>query len=137
VIEYDAIGQPEFERFESIATKQPFGVCGKLRREVCGTTGIAVPVFEVTVEGRGFRITIQDKVVGTFIRLVRIVASNERDAEVRALALVRTEWEASPNARLNQGSAPRLRVETVAKLPWWHRFLGPRRGYIFAPDENE
>jgi hypothetical protein len=119
------------------ALKRPFAACGKLRPEVYGANVIAVPVFEVTIEGRGFRIPMGDKVAGMFFRLVRIVALDERDAEVKALALAQTEWDASPNARLNQGSDLRLRVEAIATLPWWHRFRRPRRGYIFAPEDDE
>src|SRR5260370_41867937 len=36
-----------------IALKQPIAACGKLRPEVYGARVIVVPVFEVTIEGRG------------------------------------------------------------------------------------
>ena len=80
---------------------------------------------------------MEGKVAGMFFRLVRVVAPDQRNAEDRALALAQTEWDAGPNARLSQGSALQLRVEAVAKLPWWYRFLGPRGGYIFAPEDDE
>jgi hypothetical protein len=96
-----------------------------------------VPMFEVTVEGRGIILRVGDGDVVGFFRLVRVVAQDQGSAETQALTLVRSEWEASPNARLNRGSAPRLHVDGVATLPWWHRFLPARRGYIFFPGGGE
>jgi hypothetical protein len=75
--------------------------------------------------------------VGVFLRLVRVVAPDRRTAEAQALALVQTDWDASPKARLNQGAAPRLRIEAVTVLPWWHKFFAARRGYIFAPEDDQ
>jgi hypothetical protein len=46
---------------------------------------------------------MEGKVAEMFFRLVRVVAPDQRGAEVRALALAQNEWDASPNVRLNVG----------------------------------
>ncbi len=96
-----------------------------------------MPVFEVTVRGRGFRVPMDNVEVRVFFRLVRVVAADQVSAEAAALSIVRTDWELGPNARLNGGAPPSLRVESVSILPWWHRFLRSRLGYIFAPGDDE
>jgi hypothetical protein len=95
-----------------------------------------MPTFEVVVEGRGIRFPVEGTEAGVFYRIVRVVAANRDVAENEAMTTVRSEWDSGPRARLNRGSAPRLRIEQVSQLPWWHRFLPNRRGYIFAPEDG-
>ena len=96
-----------------------------------------MPTFEVTVEAHDILLPVDERDAVGFFRLVRVVADDHVSAETQALALVCSEWEASPNARLNRGSAPRLSIDGVAPLPWWHRFLRARRGYIFFTKDEE
>jgi len=96
-----------------------------------------VPTFELTVLGRGILLPVADENALGFFRLVRVTARDQRTAESKALELVRSEWDASPNSRLNRGAAPQLRIDGVATLPWWHRFLPARRGYVFYSKEDE
>jgi len=96
-----------------------------------------VPTFDVTVLGRGILLRVGNGDALGFFRLVRVTADDQSSAETKALALVRSEWEASPNARINRGSAPQLRVDSIGILPWWHRWLPARRGYIFFAKEDE
>jgi hypothetical protein len=96
-----------------------------------------VPTFKVTVLGRGILLPVEDEHVLGFLRLVRVVADDQVSAEGKALAVVRSQWEASPNARLNQGEAPQLRVDSIDTLPWWQRLLPQSRGYVFFLREHE
>jgi len=93
-------------------------------------------VYGVTVEGRGIRVGIEDQDAVGFFRLVRVVALDVATAKNRATALVQAEWDAGPHRRLNRGNDPQLRVDSVSALPWWHRFLPARRGYIFFPEDS-
>ena len=96
-----------------------------------------MPTFEVTVHGRGIRLAMGGSDATSFFRLVRVTAQDGASAERKALALVQSDWDDGPKARLNRGAKPILSIEAVALLPWWHRFLTQRRGYIFAPDDND
>jgi hypothetical protein len=78
-----------------------------------------------------------DVEVAFFLRVVRVIAPDRSVAEAIALNRVQSEWDASPNARLNRGLPPQLRIGDAALLSWWRRFQPSRRGYIFAPDDGE
>jgi hypothetical protein len=71
----------------------------------------------------------------SFFKPVRITASRSADAERRALNLVRSEWVSGPYAAMSQSGPPRLSIDSVTSLPWWHRFSLRRHGYVFAPDD--
>lgn len=94
-----------------------------------------MPMFEVIVEGQGIRLPMDGVIVTSFFRLVRLSAADVGAARAKALALVQADWDVGPHSKVNVGSTPTLFIEGVAQLPWWHRFLGKRRGYIFAPDD--
>ena len=95
-----------------------------------------MPTFEVTVQGRGIHVRIDEIDATSFFRLVRVVAVDRARAEAKALSRVAADWSKSPYADRNSGFSPRLRVDSVALLPWWYRFLSVRRGYVFAPDDD-
>jgi hypothetical protein len=97
---------------------------------------LAVPTYDVIVQGQGISVPVGDGVAVGFFRVVRVSASDPLNAEQSALGLARSDWDSSPSARLNRGDAPRLSIDSVAELPWWRRFFQPKRGYVFFPEER-
>jgi len=90
-----------------------------------------VPRYEITVQGHGIALPLEDCVAVGFLTLVQLRAANPLEAEVRAVELVRSDWAASPHASRNLGAAPYLTISRIGLLSWWHRLLGAPRGYIF------
>jgi hypothetical protein len=89
------------------------------------------------VQGRGIRLAVDGCDATSFLRIVRVTARDRTSAEAKALSFVQSDWDDGAKARLNRGCKPVLSVDAVALLPWWHRFLGRRRGYIFAPEDDD
>ena len=92
-----------------------------------------MPTFEVTVEGTGIRVAIDDAEAVGFYRLLRVIAEDPVSAGRRAMEIVRADWETGPHSRINRGRTPDLSVDGVEVLPWWHRFTRAPSGYIFFP----
>ncbi|HLJ37554.1 MAG TPA: hypothetical protein VKT54_04000 [Steroidobacteraceae bacterium] len=90
-----------------------------------------MPRYEITVQGHGIALPLEDSVAVGFLRLVQLRAATPLEAEVRAVELVRSDWAASPHAARNLGAAPYLTISRIGLLSWWHRLLGAPRGYIF------
>ena len=83
-------------------------------------------MFEVTVEGTGTRVSIDDAEAVGFYRLLRVTAEDRASAGRRAMEIVRADWETGrrgPHSRINRGRTPDLRVDGIEVLPWWHRFI--------------
>jgi hypothetical protein len=97
---------------------------------------LAVPTYDVIVQGQGIRVPIGAAVAVGFFRVIRVSASDQRGAEQSALSRAKSDWDSSGNAKLNHGAAPMLTIDSIAELPWWRRFLQPKRGYIFFPEER-
>jgi hypothetical protein len=97
---------------------------------------LAVPTYDVIVQGQGISVPVGDEVAVGFFRVVRVSASDPLNAEQSALGIARSDWDSSPSARLNRADAPRLSIDSVAELPWWRRFFQPKRGYVFFPEER-
>jgi hypothetical protein len=95
-----------------------------------------VPTYDVIVQGRGIRVPVGAAVAVGFFRVVRVSASDPHNAEQNALGLAKAHWDSSPSATLNRGDAPRFTIDSVAKLPWWRRFVQAKRGYVFFPEEQ-
>jgi len=95
-----------------------------------------VPRYEVTVQGRGVAVPIQDSVAIGFFRLVQVRARDPVEAEVRAVEVVKADWSSSAYAFRNRGAAPYLTVFRVGLLSWWHRLLGAPKGYIFFAEDG-
>ena len=95
-----------------------------------------MPRYEVTVQGRGIALPIEEAVAVGFLRLVQVSCRDPLDAQVRAVQLVQSEWEASFYAFRNRGGSPYLTISNIGLLSWWHRFLGSPRGYIFFAEDG-
>ncbi len=95
-----------------------------------------VPRYEVTVQGRGIALPIEDAVAIGFLRLVQLRASDPVEAEIRAVELVRSDWASSAYAVRNLGAAPHLTISRIGSLHWWHRLLGAPRGYMFFSEDG-
>jgi hypothetical protein len=95
-----------------------------------------VPRYEITVQGRGIALPIDDAVAAGFLRLVQIRARDPLEAEMHAVALVESEWAASLYAFRNRGGRPSLTISNIGLLSWWHRFLGSPKGYIFFAEDG-
>ena len=94
-------------------------------------------MFEVTVVARGIRLPMDGREAVGFFRLMRVPATDPVGAEAEAVARARAEWHSTDHAKLNQGTPPTFRVEKTSTLPWWSRFLPPRRGYVFFAKDSE
>lgn len=95
-----------------------------------------MPRYEITVQGRGIALPVDDAVAVGFLRLVQVSARDPLEAEVRAVSLVESEWAASLYAFRNRGGRPYLTVSNVGLLSWWHRFLGSPKGYLFFAEDG-
>lgn len=95
-----------------------------------------VPRYEVTVQGRGIALPIEDVVAIGFLRLVQLRARDPLEAEIRAVEIVRSDWVSSPHAARNLGAAPYLTISRIGSLHWWHRLLGAPRTYIFFSEDG-
>ena len=95
-----------------------------------------MPRYEVTVQGRGIALPIEETVAVGFLRLVQVSCRDPLDAQVRAVQLVQSEWDASFYSFRNRGGSPYLTISNIGLLSWWHRFLGSPRGYIFFAEDG-
>ena len=72
-----------------------------------------------------------------FLRVVQVRAREPVEAELRAVALVESDWAASVYAFGNRsGAAPCLSIFRIGLLSWWHRFLGAPKGYMFFAEDG-
>jgi hypothetical protein len=94
-------------------------------------------MFEVTVVASGIRLPMDGREAVGFFRLMSVPAADPVGAEAEAVARVRAEWNSTGHAQLNLGALPIFRVERTSGLPWWSRFLSPRRGYVFFEKDSE
>lgn len=97
---------------------------------------LAVPTYDVIVQGRGIRVPVGEGIAVGFFRVVRVSAADPLDTEQSALGLARADWDSDPSARLNRGDPPRLTIDSIAKLPWWRRLFQRKRGYVFFPEDG-
>lgn len=95
-----------------------------------------MPRYEITVQGRGIALPIDDAMAAGFLRLVQVRARDPLAAQVRAVELVESEWAASLYALRNRGGRPYLTISNTGLLSWWHRFLGSPKGYIFFAEDG-
>lgn len=95
-----------------------------------------MPRYEITVQGRGIALPIDDAVAVGFLRLVQVRARDPLEAQVRAVQLVQSEWARSRYACGNRGGTPYLTISNIGLLSWWHRFLGSPRGYLFFAEDG-
>ena len=95
-----------------------------------------VPRYEVTVQGRGIAVPLDASVAVGFLRLVQVRAVDPVQAELRAVALVTSEWSSSGYALQNLGGLPRLTIVRIGLLSWWHRFLGAPGGFMFFAEDG-
>jgi len=98
--------------------------CNTVRR-------LHVPRYEVTVQGQGIAVPVGSSVAVGFFRIVQVRARDPLAAEIRAVELVTSEWTASAYAFRNRSGPPRLTINSIGLLSWWHRLLGAPKGYIF------
>jgi hypothetical protein len=66
-----------------------------------------------------------------FLRVVQLSARDPLDAEVSAVAFVRSEWNTSAYAVKDRSGPPYLSINAIGLLSWWHRLLGAPGDYIF------
>lgn len=92
--------------------------------------------YEITVQGRGIALPIDDAVAVGFLRLIQVRARDPLEAQVRAVQLVESEWAASLYSLRNRGGRPYLTISNLGLLSWWHRFLGSPKGYMFFAEDG-
>lgn len=97
---------------------------------------LAVPRYEVTVQGRGIVVPIGTSLAVGFLRIVQVRAGDPVEAEVRAVEVVGSEWSSSSYAFKNRGGTPYLTIMRIGLLSWWHRFLGTPAGYMFFAEDG-
>jgi hypothetical protein len=85
----------------------------------------------VTVQGQGIALPTDTAVAVRFLRVVQVRARDPVEAEIRAIAVVESEWSSSPYAFRDRGGPPYLTINAIGLLSWWHRLLGAPTGYIF------
>jgi hypothetical protein len=95
-----------------------------------------MPRYEVTVQGQGIAVPIDEAVAVGFLRLVQVRARDPLAAEIHAVRLVESDWARSVYAFRNRGGAPYLTISQVGLMSWWHRFLGAPKGYIFFASDG-
>jgi hypothetical protein len=95
-----------------------------------------MPSYEVTVQGRGIAVPIDNSVAVGFLRLVQVRARDPVEAEVRAVDVVKSEWASSAYAFRNRSGAPYLTIFRTGLLSWWHGLLGAPKGYIFFGEDG-
>ena len=97
---------------------------------------LAVPRYEVTVQGQGIALPVDTSVAISFLRVVQVSARDPVAAEVSAVNLVKSEWSASHYAARDRSGPPYLTVSAIGLLSWWHRLLGAPKGYIFFSEDG-
>jgi len=95
-----------------------------------------VPRYEVTVQGQGIAVPVDTSVAVRFLRVVQVRARDPVDAEISAVALVRSEWSSSAYAFTDRSGPPYLSINAIGLLSWWHRLLGAPTGYIFFSEDG-
>ena len=96
-----------------------------------------MPLFEVTVKGRGIRLAVADGEAVGFFRLVRVSDNHRPGAEAQAMKRVATDWRQGTRATINRGDMPTLTIDQTVRLPWWRRFVPHRSGYVFFAKDEE
>jgi hypothetical protein len=94
---------------------------------------LVVRTYDVIVQGQGISVPVGDGVAVGFFHVVRVSARDPVQAQQSALGLTKSDWNSSPNARLNRGDEPRLTIDSVAELPWWQSLLSAKEGLRFLP----
>ena len=97
---------------------------------------LAMPIYDVVVQGRGIKVPVGDAVAVGFFRTFRVAASDPVQAEQRAVTYAFASWNAGPNRRLKGGEMPSFKIDSVIQLPWWRRFGRKSTGYAFYSTED-
>ena len=95
-----------------------------------------MPRYEVTVQGQGIAVPLDSAIAVRFLRVVQVRARDPLEAEVCAVALVRSEWTSSAYAVRDRSGPPYLSINAIGLLSWWHRLLGAPGGYIFFSEDG-
>lgn len=95
-----------------------------------------MPRYEVTVQGQGIAVPTDTSVAVRFLRVVQVRARDPVEAEIRAVAMVESEWTSSTYAFRDRGGPPYLTINAIGLLSWWHRLLGAPTGYIFFSEDG-
>ena len=95
-----------------------------------------MPRYEVTVQGQGIAVPIDRSIAVRFLRVVQLSARDPLEAEVSAVAFVRSEWTSSAYAVRDRSGPPYLSINAIGLLSWWHRLLGAPGGYIFFSEDG-
>ena len=98
--------------------------------------GAGVPRYEITVQGQGIAVPVQAACAVGFFRLIQLSARDPVEAQERAVARVKSDWNCGPYALTNRGGPPHLTVTCIGILSWWHRLLGAPQGYIFFSEDG-
>jgi hypothetical protein len=97
---------------------------------------LAVPRYEVTVQGRGIAVPVEGSLAVGFLRLIQVTARDPVEARERAIERARSEWHSGAHASANRSGMLYLTIDTIGLLSWWHRFLGAPKGYIFFSEDG-
>lgn len=90
-----------------------------------------MPVFAVMLRGEDFEITVdgaRERMGFYASRFVR--ATDEAEAESRAVALVRNDEVLRTATIRDSAHTPMLFIESLERRPWWHA-LKRKRGFTF------
>jgi hypothetical protein len=96
-----------------------------------------MPYYRILVHGQGIAVPLDDAETAIGFYTIRIISalSNE-EAESKAKTQVLSAWSSAEYRALNQGGAPRLRIESVEKISLIRFLLGRRSyGHIYYTKE--
>ncbi len=95
-----------------------------------------MPFYSVVIHGDGIRVPVEGEgvPVGGFYAARVVLAESREQALERARKMISDEWAEGPYALANQGSMPRLRIESASNVSFWRWLWFKNKGYTFYPE---
>lgn len=95
-----------------------------------------MPKYEVMLEGKNFPVFVDGKteVLGFFVTR-KVKAVSEKEAELKAVAMVRGDKKLISTLDTSHDAKPKIYLDNINQLSWWSLLGGS--GYIFYPMECE
>ena len=93
--------------------------------------------FRIMLHGDGILCRVNDSppIIGFYTtRIVRAPASDV--AKIKALEMVRANWETGHEGKWNHGAAPHISVESVSSASFLAYLLHRNRGHSFYSNEE-
>ncbi len=95
-----------------------------------------MPKYLVLLEGENFRLKSGNgtQLLG-FYTTRKVNASNEEDAELKAVAAITSDSKLLSSIDNTIGPEPKIYMSSISQIGWWHLTGGT--GYTFFPMEEE